>query len=200
MDTKLQSRITRFGKHGTEGSKLAAVSLGLKGAALCQMAKLKLAVPPGFILTVEACRELAAAPENLTSLKVEIAQALQVMAQETGFALGDPKNLLVVAVRPSAPVSHPGSLEAVLNLGLNDTTVEGLAKSSGDPGFAHECYRRFIQNYAHIVLGDDPAAFDDVLALYMEEHGYVSATEIKTSDAREITAGKSRAPGFPARC
>jgi pyruvate, orthophosphate dikinase len=188
MDSKLTSCITRFGNLGTDGAQLAASALGLKGAALCAIAKLKLAVPPGFVLSVDACRQIAAAPETMVSLKIEIASALQAMANETGCAVGDPKNLLMLAVRPSTPVALPGTLEAVLNLGLNDETVEGLAKSSGDAGFAHECYRRFIQNYAHVVMGDDPAAFDDLLALYMEERGYVSATEIKTSDAREITA------------
>jgi pyruvate, orthophosphate dikinase len=188
MDKNLTSRITRFGKMGAEGSKLTPASLGQKGAALCNMAKLKLAVPPGFVLTVEACRQIAAAPDGLVDLKIQISHALQAMTAETGCALGDPKNLLVLAVRPSTPVILPGTLEAVLNLGLNDETVEGLAKSSGDTGFAHECYRRFIQNYAHVVMGDDPAAFEDLLALFMEERGYVSATEIKTSDAREITS------------
>jgi pyruvate, orthophosphate dikinase len=188
MDKNLTSRITRFGKLGADGGKLTAPSLGQKGAALCAMAKLKLPVPPGFVLNIDACRQIASAPEDVADLKSQIGHALHVMAAETGCSLGDPKNLLVLAVRPSTPIALPGTLEAVLNLGLNDETVEGLAKSSGDPGFAHECYRRFIQNYAHVVMGDDPAAFDDLLALYMEERSYVSATEIKTSDAREITS------------
>ena len=166
---------------------LIPAAVGLKGAALCMMAQQKLAIPPGFILDVETCRQMTLETRHWQEVRLQIDLALADMAAETGCAFGDPKNLLILAVRPSTPVSMPGTLEAVLNVGLNDVTVEGLARSSGDSGFAHECYRRFIQNYAHVVMGDDPAAFEDLFALYMEEHSYVSATEIKTSDAREIT-------------
>ncbi len=153
------------------------------------MAALGLSVPPGFVLTVETCRLIASDhAETSIDLKAQIEAALKSLAAETGFAIGDPRHLMLLAVRPSASVASTGSLEAVLNLGLNDETVEGLAKSSGEARFAHECYRRFIQNYAHVVMGDDPAAFEDLLNLYVEERGYVSLNELKTSDARELTA------------
>ena len=179
--------LAAFGKFGADGFCLGAEALGQKGEALCEMAKLGLSVPPGFVLTVDACK-LIAAGKVTAEIKAEIVSALGRMARETGCSLGDYKNLLLLAVRPSMPMALPGTLEAVLNLGLNDETVEGLAKFSGDPSFAHECYRRFIQNYAHVVMGDDPAAFEDLLSLFIEERGYVSATEIKGSDGRDLTA------------
>jgi pyruvate, orthophosphate dikinase len=181
--------IIRFGKNLADQQNYGPAILGHKGQDLCTMAGQGLSVPPGFILTVETCRQIAASNAGVESdLKIEIENALAELAQETGCSVGDPRHLLLLAVRPSAPVAYTGTLEAVLNLGLNDETVEGLAKSSGDARFAHECYRRFIQNYAHVVMGDDPAAFEDLLNLYIEERGYVSLTEIKTSDARELTS------------
>ena len=187
MKKTAPSYLAQFGKFGAKGLSLKASALGQKGEALCEMAKLGLAVPPGFVLTVEACQQIATG-RVAAAIKTQIQSALMMMADETGCALGDYKHLLLLAVRPSTPLALPGTLEAVLNLGLNDETVEGLAKFSGDPGFAHECYRRFIQNYAHVVMGDDPAAFEDLLSLFIEERGYVSATEIKSSDGRELTA------------
>ena len=179
--------LAQFGEFGAEGKDLSAGALGQKGEALCEMAKLRLSVPPGFVLTV-ATAKMIAAGQATSEIKQQIVLALARLAEETGCSLGDYKNLLLLAVRPSTPLALPGTLEAVLNLGLNDETVEGLAKHSGDPSFAHECYRRFIQNYAHVVMGDDPAAFEDLLSLFVEERGYVSATEIKSSDGRELTA------------
>jgi pyruvate, orthophosphate dikinase len=177
--------IFSFGKNTAEASVNA---LGQKGAALANMSRLGLPVPPGFVLNVDACRLVSSGSSAaLDGLRQEIENALQKLAHETGCTIGDPKNLLMLAVRPSMPSALPGTLEAVLNLGLNDETVEGLTKSSGDPHFAHECYRRFIQNYAHVVMGDDPAAFEDLLNLYVEERGYISTSELKTSDARELT-------------
>jgi pyruvate, orthophosphate dikinase len=177
--------IFNFGRNTAEPS---VDFLGQKGAALASMARLGLAVPPGFVITIDGCKLVAAGSSAaLDALRHEIGHALRKLADETGCAVGDAKNLLMLAVRPSMPAALPGTLEAVLNLGLNDATVEGLAKSSGDPSFAHECYRRFIQNYAHVVMGDDPAAFEDLLNLYVEERGYISTSELKTSDAKELT-------------
>lgn len=181
--------LTYFGKELAREQNFDVSQLGQKGAGLCAMASLGLAVPPGFVLSVETCKALAANhPASSAALKVNITEFLNRLASETGCAIGDSHNLLLLSVRPSAPVKYLGTLDAVLNLGLNDETVEGLAKSSGDARFAHECYRRFIQNYAHVVMGDDPAAFEDLLNLFIEERGYVSASEIQTSDARELTS------------
>ncbi|MDE2445503.1 MAG: pyruvate, phosphate dikinase [Alphaproteobacteria bacterium] len=186
--TQLASKyLASFGKFGAEGARMDVKALGHKGLALCDMTKLGLAVPPGFILTVECAKAIAAGQATAT-IKAEIIAGLGRLTEETGCALGDYKHLLLLAVRPSMPIALPGTLEAVLNLVLNDETVEGLSKYSGDPAFAHACYRRFIQNYAHVVMGDDPAAFEDLLSLFVEERGYVSAAEIKGSDGYELTA------------
>jgi pyruvate, orthophosphate dikinase len=188
MKQNVQSLITSFGKIGVQGKHLSGSSLGQRGAALCSLARMSLPVPPGFVISAEACRAIAANDADaIAELKKQIADGLAAIAKETNCALGDQKNLLLLAVRPSANVALPGTLEAVLNLGLNDETVVGLGKTAGDQSFAHECYRRFIQNYAHVVMGDDPTAFEDLLSLYIEERGYVSARELKASDGPELT-------------
>ncbi len=182
------SLIATFGASSAKSTDLSALDLGERGAALCAMADLHLAVPPGFVLSTKACCAIAAGEAaEIANLKTEITKGLATIERETGCALGDRKNLLLLAVRPSLPAALPGTLEALLNLGLNDETVEGLGASAGDLAFAHECYRRFIQNYAHVVMGDDPAAFEDLLSLFIEERGYVSSREIKSSDGPELT-------------
>lgn len=161
-----------------------ATALGAKAAQLCSLAALSLAVPPGFALPVSACRGLGEGVKP--ELAARIDEAIAQLEAATGRKLGDAEKPLLLAVRPSVPAGVPNAVEAVLNIGLNDVTAEALAKDSNDVRFAQECYRRFIQNYAHTVLGDDPAAFEDVLALYKEERGYVSDAELRGSDAREI--------------
>jgi pyruvate,orthophosphate dikinase len=188
MSDKRQNFIASFGTFGAKGTSLSSAALGQRGAGLCAMAQLKLPVPPGFVLNTEACRAIASGDATtIAAVKVLVEQGLADIAAETGCALGDKKRLLMLAVRPSTPTTLPGTLEAVLNLGLNDETVEGLGVSANDHAFAHECYRRFIQNYAHVVLGDDPAAFEDLLSLFVEERGYVSSREIRGTDGPELT-------------
>ncbi len=159
-------------------------ALGAKAAQLCSLAALSLAVPPGFVLPVSACRGLAEGVKPGLAEKLD--EAIAQLEQATGRKLGDAEKPLLLAVRPSVPQGVPNAVDAVLNIGLNDVTVEALARESNDVRFAQECYRRFIQNYAHTVLGDDPAAFEDVLSLYKEERGYVSDAELRGSDAKEI--------------
>ncbi len=188
MKTKATNFVALFGKAGASGENLSTAALGQRGAALCSLAELKLPVPPGFVLNTECCRAIAAGDDaTIAAIKSQIQDGLAAITKETGCALGDPKNLLLLSVRPSTPAALPGTLEAVLNLGLNDQTVEGLGRSAGDHAFAHECYQRFIQNYAHVVMGDDPAAFEDLFSLFIEERGYVSSREIKASDGPELT-------------
>ena len=188
MNSNQQCSIVSFGTKTSRGENLSAADLGERGMALCTMADLHLPVPPGFVLTATACRAIAGGDAAaLAAIKAEINSGLAAIEAETGCALGDRRKLLLLAVRPSLPAALPGTLEALLNLGLNDETVEGLGTSAGDHTFAHECYRRFIQNYAHVVMGDDPAAFEDLLSLFIEERGYVSSREIKGSDGPELT-------------
>ena len=189
MSDKRTSFIATFASTGVKAASLSASALGRRGAALCQMAEASLPVPPGFVLNAEACRVIAAnEPGTIAAIEALVSQGLSTIEVATGCALGNRKNLLLLAVRPSTPTILPGSLEAVLNLGLNDETVEGLGATAGDHAFAQECYRRLIQNYGHVVLGDDPAAFDDLLNLYVEERGYVSAREIRGTDGPELAS------------
>jgi len=160
--------------------------MGAKAAQLCGLAGVSLPVPAGFALPVLACRSLVEGPSP--DLVGQIEAAVASLEAQTGRVFGGKDKPLLLSVRPSVPLGVPNSVEAVLNIGLNDTTVDALARESNDTRFAHECYRRFVQNYAHTVLGDDPAAFEDVLALYKEERGYVSDAELRGSDAKEIAS------------
>ncbi len=182
-----QQLLYRFGGQAgkgqaNEGGLELRDLLGTRGAYLAEVAKTGLPVPQGFTLTAETCRNLGTGKFS-PALKTAIAETLSEIATATGRSFGDPNAPLFLSVRPSASA---GVMEAILNIGFNDVTVEALAKSANDPRFAYECYRRFIQNYAHVVMGDDPAAFDDIVSLYRDEHGFVSDTEFKTSDAREL--------------
>ncbi len=177
--------VYRFGARASEGGLALSESLGLRGAYLAEISKLGLAVPAGFTLTVEACRQLAKGVMPPDIIEV-IAAAVAYITETTGQKFNDPQNPLFLSVRPSPRHPLPGMMEAVLNLGLNDQSVEALARLSNDPRFAYECYRRFVQNYAHIVLGDDPASFDDIVQLYLDERAYISNAEIKGSDGREL--------------
>jgi pyruvate, orthophosphate dikinase len=170
-----QHAIVTLGSPGAD-----AAMLGAKAAHLAVVAGLGLPVPHGFVLTVNTCRHRG------DGMSVDIAEAIARMEAATGRTLGGAQSPLLLSVRPSAPATAPNSVEAVLNIGLNDATAEALSRESNDPKFAHDCYRRLIQNYAHTVLGDDPAVFEDVLSLYKEERGYVSDDELKGADAREI--------------
>src|SRR5665213_3603938 len=124
MSNKRSSFIATFGVSGATGQSLAAATLGQRGAALCTMAALKLPVPSGFVLNTEACRALATGDAtSQDQIKALITQGIAAIESETGLVLGDKKRKLILAVRPSPPLSLPGTLEAVLNLGLNDATV-----------------------------------------------------------------------------
>ena len=173
MDNAITPRITV-----PLGEPASLLEIGAKAAMLGTMAGLGLPVPQGFVLTVETCRRFG---EKNPALADAVKSALRDLAQTATAPL-------LLSVRCSATIASPGMAEAVLNLGLNDATTEALAKQTGENRFAFERYRRFIQNYAQVVMGDDPAAFEDVLALYMEEQGYVSDTELQGSDARELAS------------
>ena len=143
-----------FGEGKAEGGRGLKNLLGGKGANLAEMARLGLPVPPGFTITTEVCTYFynngKDYPSNLTA---EVKSALASIGRATGRAYGDARNPLLVSARSGARASMPGMMDTVLNLGLNDVTVEALAESSGDARFAYNSYRRFIQMYANVVLG-----------------------------------------------
>jgi pyruvate, orthophosphate dikinase len=163
------------------------LAVGDKAWTLARMIGLGLSVPPGFVLPMGLCK--ASADGMTPAMVAALDTAIAALEQATGKRLGDSKAPLLLAVRPSVPWAVPSSVDAVLNIGLNDATAQGLAKAAGDPRFAYDSYRRLVQNYAHTVLGDDPAVFEDVLALFKEERGYVTDMEIKGSDARDLALG-----------
>jgi pyruvate,orthophosphate dikinase len=139
--------------------------LGGKGAGLAEMTRLGLPVPPGFIITTEICEKFYEAGRRLPDgLMDEARNSIMRLESLTGKKFGDPENPLLVSVRSGASVSMPGMMDTILNLGLNDETVEGLAKQSGDPRFAWDAYRRFIQMFGKIALGIDDRKFDSMIA------------------------------------
>jgi pyruvate,orthophosphate dikinase len=138
--------------------------LGGKGAGLAEMTTLGLPVPPGFIITTEICEKFYEAGKRLPDgLMDEVRKSIKHLEDLTGKKFGSKDNPLLVSVRSGAPVSMPGMMDTILNLGLNDHTVEGLTKQSGDPRFAWDAYRRFIQMYGKIVLGIEDKKFDRIL-------------------------------------
>src|SRR2546428_220866 len=153
-----------FGRGKAEGSSLMRNLLGGKGCELAEMTNLGIPVPPGFTITTQAWAHYNRAgrrwPEGLWEQALE---GLDKLEQDAGLALGDPKRPLLLSVRSGARVSMPGMMETVLNLGLNDSTVEGLAARTRDERFAWDCYRRFVSMFGTVVLGIKRDAFDEHL-------------------------------------
>ena len=178
-----------FGAGEAEGSAKMRGLLGGKGANLAEMCALGLPVPPGFTITTEVCRYYyehdQGYPEDLAQ---QVRSALRRVEATVEARLGDPERPLLVSVRSGAPVSMPGMMDTVLNLGLNDRTVEGLARSTDDARFAYDSYRRFIQMYADVVLGIDHYLFEDQLEDVKREHGYELDTELSADDLRRLIA------------
>ncbi|MCB2056953.1 MAG: pyruvate, phosphate dikinase, partial [Novosphingobium sp.] len=163
--------------------------VGGKGANLAEMAGIGLPVPPGFTITTEECvRYLAEGSDFSDSLRAEVAAALAHIESAVGKAFGDHANPLLVSVRSGARVSMPGMMDTVLNLGLNDRTVEGLAQSAGDARFAWDSYRRFIHMYSDVVLGLDHHLFEDALEIAKEDAGYYADVEMQAEDWQALVS------------
>jgi len=172
-----------FGAGQSEGSAAMRDLLGGKGANLAEMSQLGLPVPPGFIITTEVCTHFYAHDRQYPpGLNEEADAALRKVEEAVGAGFGDPKRPLLVSVRSGAPVSMPGMMDTVLNLGLNDQTVEGLAALSGDRRFAYDSYRRFIQMYGDVVLGIDHYLFEDELEEVKLNGGRQLDTELTADD------------------
>ncbi|ANY20809.1 Pyruvate, phosphate dikinase [Tsuneonella dongtanensis] len=163
--------------------------VGGKGANLAEMADIGLPVPPGFTITTEECvRYLEHGGEFPESLKAAVSDAIGHIERSVGKTFGDPADPLLVSVRSGARVSMPGMMDTVLNLGLNDETVQGLAAVSGDPRFAWDSYRRFIQMYSDVVLGLDHGLFEEALEIAKEDKGLYSDTEMEADDWQALVA------------
>ena len=178
-----------FGGGSADGRADMKNLLGGKGANLAEMSSIGLPVPPGFTVTTEVCTHYYANgrkyPDELTA---QVEAALRKIEAEVGMAFGDAENPLLVSVRSGARASMPGMMDTVLNLGLNDTTVVGLIKRSGDRRFAYDSYRRFIQMYSDVVLGVDHYHFEELMELAKGEKGVELDTDLDADDLAALTA------------
>src|SRR5438876_2318219 len=172
-----------FGDGKAEGKAGLRDLLGGKGANLAEMANLGLPVPPGFTLPPSVCTYFYAHDKTYPpALKAQVEKALEHVGKLAGKAFGDSKNPLLVSVRSGGRASMPGMMDTVLNLGLNDQTVEALAELSGDRRFAYDSYRRFITMYSDVVLGFEHHHFEDILDTFKDSQGYSLDTDLSAED------------------
>ncbi|MGA1147217.1 MAG: PEP/pyruvate-binding domain-containing protein, partial [Candidatus Nanopelagicales bacterium] len=186
-----------------DGDRSMADLLGGKGANLAEMTKLGLPVPPGFTITTEACRHYLENGNNPDGLEAEIAEHVANLEEAMGRRLGDPSDPLLVSVRSGARFSMPGMMETVLNIGLNDQSVIGLAESANDPRFAWDAYRRLLQMFGKTVVGIDGEAFESLLDDAKHRAGVSSDIELSVEQVqslvgefKDVIARESGAP-FP---
>jgi pyruvate, orthophosphate dikinase len=179
-----------FGAGHNEGGADMKNLLGGKGANLAEMASIGLPVPPGFTLTTEVCTAFYTNKRKYPSeLEAEVATALSRVEKAVGRKFGDPKNPLLVSVRSGARVSMPGMMDTVLNLGLNDDTVEGLSAAARDPRFAWDSYRRFVQMYASVVLGVDHHRFEEIIEHAKLDARVTEDTALSAQDWQRVVGG-----------
>ncbi len=170
-----------------EGDRSNKKLLGGKGAGLCTMAQLGLPVPPGFVITTEVCRSYYESGGKLPDeLMDEVESAIQKLEKLTGKRFGDPNNPLLVSIRSGSMLSMPGMMDTILNLGLNDESVEGLAKRTKNERFAYDAYRRFIQMFGKIVLGVEGKKFEAAFDGRKSKVGAKLDTDLKAEDLKEI--------------
>ena len=179
--------VYQFNSSNCEGNVSQKHLLGGKGANLAEMGKLGLPVPPGFTITTEVCTEFYKNNQKYPSdLKVQVDDAIRNIEKILGKNFGDETNPLLVSVRSGARVSMPGMMDTVLNLGLNDKTVQGLIKKNNNETFAYDSYRRFIQMYSNVVLEIDHHNFEELLENYKLTKGVLSDTDLKAEDWKTI--------------
>ncbi len=185
----LTKSVYRFGGGTADGDATLKTLLGGKGANLAEMAGIGLPVPPGLTIATSVCAAYYDAGGKLPeTVKADTLAALAHVEAITGKTFGDAADPLLVSVRSGARVSMPGMMDTVLNLGLNDVTVEGLAAASGNPRFAWDSYRRFIQMYSDVVLELDHYAFEDALEILKEDRGVSLDTELSAEDLQGLVA------------
>lgn len=183
-----KKRVFTFGKGRSEGNKSMKSLLGGKGANLAEMASIGLSVPPGLTISTEACQEYQQNGKQLPGdLWDEVLEGLKIIEQEMGSYLGDPSKPLLLSVRSGAAISMPGMMDTVLNLGLNDDVVAGLAAKSGER-FAYDSYRRFLDMFGDVVMGISHSLFEEKLEQLKETKGLKLDTELTASDLKELVA------------
>ena len=179
--------IYTFGNGSAEGESSMKELLGGKGANLAEMSSLGLPVPPGFTITTEACNWYYANNEEYPAeLADQMVTGLGKIEQATGRKFGDATSPLLVSIRSGARASMPGMMDTVLNLGLNDQTVEAMAVEANDARFAYDSYRRFIQMYSDVVLGVDHGIFEDILEDAKDASGYSQDTDLTADDWKDV--------------
>ena len=190
--TEQVKRVYAFGKNAegvnaTEGNKDMKYVLGGKGANLAEMANIGLPVPPGFTITCQTCMEYSNAgnawPEGALD---EIAQYRADLEERMGKKIGDAEDPLLVSVRSGAPMSMPGMMDTVLNLGLNDQSINGLIKQTENPRFAWDSYRRFIQMFSNVVMNLDGDLFENAIIAMKNDRGVLSDTDLTAEDLQEL--------------
>jgi len=173
----------------SEGNAKMRDLLGGKGAGVAEMTNAGLPVPPGFTITTEACNAYYDSGKQFPQgMWEQVLAALKIVEQQTGKGFGNKENPLLVSVRSGAKFSMPGMMDTVLNLGINDETVQGLVRLTGDERFAYDAYRRFIQMFSKIVLDTDPRDFEHVLDAYKERAGVKSDAEIPAAELKKLVA------------
>ncbi|MGW5033393.1 pyruvate, phosphate dikinase [Streptomyces nigra] len=170
----------------TEGGRDMAELLGGKGANLAEMTRMGLPVPPGFTVTTEACRVFLATGAEPDGLSQEISEHLTALEEAAGRRLGQPDDPLLLSVRSGARFSMPGMMETILDVGLNDASVQGLAKSSGNERFAWDSYRRLVQMFGSTVMGVDGALFEDVMTRLKQDRGAADDLGLDAGDLAEL--------------
>lgn len=181
----MSKRVYKF----EEGNAKMRDLLGGKGANLAEMTNLGLPVPQGFTISTEACTDYYNDGKQINEdTQKQIFEALSWLEEIRGKKFGDENDPLLVSVRSGAPVSMPGMMDTILNLGLNDVSVVGFAKKTGNPRFAYDSYRRFIQMFSDVVMGQPKTLFDAILEREKSKHGYKFDTELTAEDLQNVIA------------
>src|SRR3954453_12705674 len=176
-----------FGASGSDGDGKMKDVLGGKGAGLAEMCRAGLPVPPGFTISTEVCNAyFQNGNRTPDEVEAQMAAALGRLEKEIGRKLGDTSDPLLVSVRSGAKFSMPGMMDTILNLGLNDRTVVSLEKKSGNPRFAQDCYRRFIQMFGNVVLDIEKHDFDEIFEGRKKKVGAKFDTDLTAEDLKAI--------------
>src|SRR5215472_9327427 len=179
-----------FGGGKADGDGTMKDVLGGKGSGLAEMSRAGVPVPPGFTISTEVCNIYFQNDKKIPAdITKEINGALALLEQRMSQKLGDPKSPLLLSVRSGAKFSMPGMMNTILNLGLNDETVEGLATKSGNPRFAYDCYRRFIQMFGEVALDIDMKKFDHIFDERKKKAKVKQDTELTAEDLQAIIEG-----------
>ncbi|MFO0916393.1 MAG: pyruvate, phosphate dikinase [Pirellulales bacterium] len=178
-----------FGKTRTDGNGSQKELLGGKGANLAEMTGIGLPVPPGFTITTEVCAQYYASGKKFPAGLMDVVEAnIELLEKELGKKFGDPENPLLVSVRSGAAASMPGMMNTILNLGLNDKSVEGLALATNNPRFAYDAYRRLINMFGDVVMGVDHHHFEEAFDKIKKKYKATLDTEVPTEGLKELCA------------